>query len=237
MSTSGIFTIREQNKPDIHLYIHHDCYEAGAAHYLREALKLQQGRGGFAERFIRTNMDAELVSSSNGSVDYHWTFTKSPNGAVHVEGLHRNSKDVLSVCMNGFAEALINNHKWEDEVADNLYLMPRLGYISAPAIKEHLFSLKEQALKCINNGWVGNASAHIHEATALIDYIGTRASRTPTNTALGKKTRKELTAISLGFEPLFSDLIDQYMLPAYKGHTLKSFWDIGTSSRKFSQRA
>lgn len=234
MSTSGIFTIRQQNKPDIHLYIHHDCYEAGAAHYLREALKFQQGMGGFAERFIRANFDAGLVTSNNGVVDYYWMFTEHTDGGVSVKGLHRNvNHGGLKQCFNGCAESLVNNHKWSDEQADNLYLTPRFGYVSTASIDEHLSSLKSQAEKCIENGWNGNASSHIHDATALIDYIANRKGRTSADTELGKLIRKEFCEIIGKHEPVFVELIEQYMLPAYKGHTLKSFWAIGTSSRKF----
>jgi YD repeat-containing protein len=56
------------------IYIHHDGYEAGAAHYLASMLACDNDRGGWVCMFIRANDGAELTErhEAHGDTEYRY---------------------------------------------------------------------------------------------------------------------------------------------------------------------
>lgn len=82
MSTRATYQFGRKYAPRVTLYIHHDGYPSGAAHYLYRALCHPNARGGFAEQMLRANDGAEITTSHSAHGDTEYRYSVSGNGPI-----------------------------------------------------------------------------------------------------------------------------------------------------------
>lgn len=66
-------------------YLHHDGYPEGAANYFRQMIRYTEGKGGFAERFMRGNVRAELTGGHHTHCDTEFRYTMQADGFLVAE--------------------------------------------------------------------------------------------------------------------------------------------------------
>jgi hypothetical protein len=154
-------------------YIHYDGYPEGAAGYFYAMIVEPNKRGGFAERFLRANDDAEFTKSHDYHGDTEYCYDLDKSGSLFAYKID-----------NGGERKLI----WSGDVADfvNLHGHTISGFSPVVKVGSRVITLEALmveirdeytgGLKALEKGWTGNAGGYFDGVWAKLPIAKSEAT-------------------------------------------------------------
>lgn len=200
MSTRATYKIEGQV-----FYIHYDGYPEGAARYFFNLADCDNLRGGFAERFIRSNDLAEFTASHDAHGDTEFRYTLTSNGQLKAEE-RIDFSDVWSTFFTGEVSDFINSNINDSDCCLTILSNGRLTTLDK--LEEELSNELNNAERMYLGGHTGNASSSYQAAWRIYTLIAESTNKL--NQTVENRIKSVTPYFTTKFDWVMDDAVEKW---------------------------